>query len=364
MASYEKRGKSIRAVVSVMDHGTRHKVSKTFSGKRPKKEAEDWALHMEVDKADNQKIIASNMLFYEYFEQWYKQYKTGNIRKTSLMTYWVVLNEIKRIFKNIKLSDLSYLMLQERLDEFAESHSHNTMIMFVSKVKASLKDALFDGYITKDIYSRLKAHGNTVERDNVLSATEFETLQDYLYSHWKNSKINLAVLIALETGMRVGEVLYLENDEIFPEFNTIYIKRSYSEKDPDDDNTKNRQSVRKIKIPERLSKILKESFVDVKGRFFRMHLRDVEVGEQKLMESLGLKKISFHGLRHSHVSYLLYKGFSLEYVAKRVGHKNTSTTQRVYAHLLKEQEQKEDQKMMDLLSSPQMSPSQEQKPTK
>ena len=60
MASFEKRGKKYRAVVSVMDNGVRRKVSKTFA---TKKEAKEWATIMEADKFQNKKIIASSMAF-------------------------------------------------------------------------------------------------------------------------------------------------------------------------------------------------------------------------------------------------------------------------------------------------------------
>ena len=350
MASYEKRGKSIRAVVSVMDHGTRRKVSKTFSGKRPKKEAEDWALHMEVDKADNRQILTSNMLFSDYFEKWYKQYKTTEIRASTMRTYVSCKTTIQQLYPDIKLSQLTYRLLQDRLDDYAKNHKKVTVHGVMHKIKASLKDALFDGYIPKDIFSRLKAHGLPSTHDNVLSATEFETLSKFLYAHWSDDIHYLATLIALETGMRISEVLMISKEEVFPEFNMIYVKKSHSDADPEDTRTKNAQSKRKVKITPELSAILVKALKNVDGRIFTMGMSDLEKKQEALMDKLGIKRITFHGLRHSHVSYLLYKGLSLEYVAKRVGHIDTTTTQKVYAHLLKEQEHSEDKKAIDILS--------------
>lgn len=353
MASYEKRGKSIRAVVSVMDHGTRRKVSKTFSGKRPKKEAEDWALHMEVDKADNRQILTSNMLFSDYFKRWYETYKTNNIRNSTLYNYGTCYNLIVKYYRGLKLSNLSHTVLQKGLDEYAKGdnkkRSKSTVAFLMKHMQASLNDALIDGYVDKDFWSRLKANGARYKHHNYLSATEFERLQSYLYDHWQDSPYHLAVLVGLETGMRIGEILMISKDEVFPEFNTIFVKKSYSPSDPSDERTKNAASRRKIKIPERLSSILKVSIKNKKGRLFPMAAPTLGEHEKKIMDNLGIKEITFHGLRHSHVSYLLYKGLSLEYVAKRVGHVDTTTTQKVYAHLLKEQEEKEDEKTMELL---------------
>ncbi len=351
MASYEKRGKSIRAVVSVMDRGVRKKVSKTFRGKRPKKEAEDWALHMEVDKADNRQILTSNMLFSDYFEKWYTRYKINDVRKSTLATYVVCQSVISTLYPYVKLSQLTYPLLQERLDDYAKTHKKSYVQVIMHKIKASLKDALLDGYISKDIFSRLKAHGLLGKKNNVLSATEFEKLNNFLYAHWQDSPYYLPILVALETGMRIGEVLMISKEEVFPDFNMIYVKHSYSSIDPNDIRTKNSQSVRKIKITPQLSKVLKTALRSANGRLFTVTVKTLERNQEKLMDKLGINRITFHGLRHSHVSYLLYKGLSLEYVAKRVGHIDTTTTQKVYAHLLKEQELKEDSKAVDVLSS-------------
>ncbi|WPC19495.1 site-specific integrase [Pediococcus inopinatus] len=346
MASYEKRGKKTRVVVSVMDKGVRRKVSKTFDRKS---DAKDWAMRMEIDKNDNRKIIFSNMLFTDYFHKWYIKYKSEDIRVVTLRSYAVTERVLNKLFGNVKLADLNYQLLQDRLDIYSKTHKKGTVSLLMNKIKSSLKDALFDEYISKDIYSRLKAHGDSSRRDNVLSATEFEALQDYLYKHWSDDKCNLAVLIALETGMRIGEVMMISQDEVFPEFNMIHVKESYSQFNPSDTRTKNPQSVRKIKIPTKLSEVLAKALMNEKGRIFTMTPRTLEIQQTKLMKQLDLKPISFHGLRHSHTSYLLYKGLSLEYVSKRIGHIDTTTTQKVYAHLLKEQEQSEDSEAMKIL---------------
>jgi integrase len=46
-----------------------------------------------------------------------------------------------------------------------------------------------------------------------------------------------------------------------------------------------------------------------------------------------LPPISFHGLRHSHVSMLIFSKLDPLTVSRRVGHANAATTMRLYAHL-------------------------------
>lgn len=53
----------------------------------------------------------------------------------------------------------------------------------------------------------------------------------------------------------------------------------------------------------------------------------------KLSDQAGLKRITIHGLRHSHVSLLISKKYDIFEVSKRIGHKSVKTTQDIYGHL-------------------------------
>ena len=66
---------------------------------------------------------------------------------------------------------------------------------------------------------------------------------------------------------------------------------------------------------------------------------------QKL-KSLGLPRITFHGLRHTHASILLYQGVSVLSVSKRLGHSNITTTQATYLHVIKELETQDNEKIL------------------
>ena len=52
-----------------------------------------------------------------------------------------------------------------------------------------------------------------------------------------------------------------------------------------------------------------------------------------LSDEAGLKRITIHGLRHSHVSLLISKKYDIFEVSKRIGYKSVKTTQDIYGHL-------------------------------
>jgi integrase len=50
----------------------------------------------------------------------------------------------------------------------------------------------------------------------------------------------------------------------------------------------------------------------------------------------GLPAVSFHALRHSHVSALVASGIDPLTISRRIGHANVSTTMNVYSHMFEQ----------------------------
>ena len=76
-------------------------------------------------------------------------------------------------------------------------------------------------------------------------------------------------------------------------------------------------------------------FYDIKltDRIFQSLSKHVLATEmERGCKVTGLKKIRIHDLRHSHVSFLINKGFTALEIGNRVGHESEKITYR-YAHL-------------------------------
>ena len=52
----------------------------------------------------------------------------------------------------------------------------------------------------------------------------------------------------------------------------------------------------------------------------------------KIIKKNGLRKITFHDLRHSNASYMLASGYSMKAVQELLGHSNYYSTADTYAH--------------------------------
>jgi integrase len=51
----------------------------------------------------------------------------------------------------------------------------------------------------------------------------------------------------------------------------------------------------------------------------------------RLVKAAGVRRITFHGLRHTHISHQLMDGVHIKIVSERAGHASISTTLAVYA---------------------------------
>ena len=66
-------------------------------------------------------------------------------------------------------------------------------------------------------------------------------------------------------------------------------------------------------------------------------------------EQVGIPRITSHGFRHTHISYLLNNDIYEQYVSERVGHADTTMIRRVYGHVLDELKTKSDSKVIHLV---------------
>lgn len=346
MASIRKRGKTWEATVSVIHDGKRERVVK--GGFEKKGFAKVWADDMESLKRTGKRLVSSNMLLSDYFLMWYEQYKKADIREISYIQYENTHRILTVYFPNLRLNNLSTLELQSGLDAFGKTHMKMTAINVWTRIKASLRDALLDDYVQSDVWSRVKIRAiNPEKKIHALSVADFEFLQNYLYKHLDEER-NRVFLTALETGARRGEIYALTGDDISTDFKTINISKSYSIAVKKVTAPKNEQSGRIVPVSDSYIAAMTPYLVD--GPIFTYSQAPAaNYFFKRLLAKLELPDHHFHDLRHSHVSYLLYKGVSLDYISQRIGHKNTRITMDVYSHMLSEQEQSQRELLLRIM---------------
>lgn len=140
-------------------------------------------------------------------------------------------------------------------------------------------------------------------------------------------------------GLRLGEMQALTPEDIDFERNTIRINKSYQRINRKDVITppKTPKSNRTVYMPKSLGLELKCFFETLYGlkatdRIFTVSKSYMHHEMDRGSKAAGLERIKVHGLRHSHVSLLINKGYTALEIGDRVGHEAQEITYR-YAHL-------------------------------
>jgi integrase len=148
-------------------------------------------------------------------------------------------------------------------------------------------------------------------------------------------RYNLAVLLALEAGLRVGEVGGLKWDDIFD--GCIHVRRTMHN-DGKEGKTKTPSSVRTIPISQALEEALGEAprygdYVcgDPLGRPLRPH--NVSKWLERNRDKMGLPGWGMHHFRHQFATNLAYHNVNPRTMSALLGHTSPKISLEIYTHL-------------------------------
>lgn len=343
MANITKRGSSFRVQVSLYKNGDSKRITKSFP---TKKEAELWALQMEIDKASGKQLAYRTTTFPQFFENWINIVKVNDVRESTFQNYMRASKIVNELFKEIQLKDLNDIVVQRKIDEYALTHSRKTTHELLLKIKTSLRDAYARGYIINDFTPLLKTRGvNPIKRNRALSITDFKKLRKHVLMH-PDDEFNLLVLLALETGMRRGELLAIRPENLYK--NSIRVRHSISPTS-DDTSLKVENAKRDVLINSEVFDLISEIPVKDNGYIFKFDGFKQSERLAILLKELEIQKTTFHGLRDTHASFLFAKDIDIIYVSKRLGHNDIQTTQNYYLELMPEKAHAQEKDALNFL---------------
>jgi len=290
-------------------------------------------------------------LFYKYYEEWVNRYKKGTVARVTLEKYENDIRRLKEIAPDVKMEDLNRSTYQTLLNQFSETHEQITVRDFHHHLRACILDAFDEGDIARDPTRKAVIKGCTVTRKKKPKFLSQEELQKLLSVLELGESLNSDWLIWLvaKTGLRFSEALALTVSDFDFKNRTMRICKTWDYKHHGGFSpTKNKSSSRLIEIDwetiARFSVLLQGMepdqllFVKEGKNIYSTTYNDQL---ERACKRAGIKTISMHGLRHTHASVLFAAGVSLPSVAKRLGHSNTATTQKVYLHVIAELERKD-----------------------
>jgi integrase/recombinase XerC len=189
-------------------------------------------------------------------------------------------------------------------------------------------------YLTGNPAKSLELPKKEEKEPRVLTDLEYRALRDTVR---ENPKYSAVVELLLQTGMRIGELvsLQIEDVDFGDKFNPghIAIRQGKGKKDRVISlNTPAKKAIRKY-LKARPKSEYEHLFLSRSGR--PMHARNVRYMISQLYKKAGIKGATVHTLRHTFCTHHVARGTNLMVVAQMAGHSRLTTTQK-YIHLAKE----------------------------
>ena len=374
--SIEKRGKnSYRLTVSEgFDLNGKPMIHrKTVHG--TKKDAEVELAKFVTEVQNGLVIDGKSLKFSEFTEIWKRDYGSKELApstykrycrmlETRLLPYFghFYINKIKptNIMKFYYLLEKDTQLVRKQCNNGAKTKkplSGKTILEHHRLLRAMLHKAVYWQLIVSNLAERVQSPKARKPKRKSYDDEQTKILLENLEQlSIEDTKYKVAIILTVFTGVRLGELMGLEWQDVDFKNGIISINRSsqyLADMGVFTKVPKTESSIREIAIPEFIISLLEEYklwyeeqksiygelwtnsdrlFVQADGK--PIHPSTISKWFVKYVGQIGLPVINFHGLRHTNASLLVAQNIDIAVISARLGHAQISTTLDFYVHPL------------------------------
>ncbi|MBR5248581.1 MAG: site-specific integrase [Lachnospiraceae bacterium] len=316
--------------------------AKTYS------EVKDKLAEIKVKLYDQSKRVPNT--FGEYCDEWLTLSR-NRVKESTYVKYYGIVNT--------RLKPGLGSLLPEELNTIIIEKFSNNLLIQVNLSPKTVRDILTVLHAVID-YGRKQRGSGFIEMDiiypqsrkskmRVLSNEEQYRLVQYLMTDMDYTKFG--ILLALFTGMRIGEICALRWEDIYIEDKFLHVCKTMQRlQKVDEDNAycktkivigdaKSDTSIRDIPLNEHLAEICKIMSPDASKAYVLTGKVDVYLDPRTLQYRFsrvayecGLEGAHFHTLRHTFATRCIESGFEIKSLSEVLGHASTKVTLDRYVH--------------------------------
>lgn len=290
---------------------------------------------LEKNKASKKLMLADSSI--KTFEIWWNEYlelyKVGQIRPSTFKSYTSVYKIHLHKLSELYLSEITVFVINDILKSIDGSRQKQQVYDIL---KACLQKAVDLELIKKNPCALLPRPKHSKERINAMSHQE----QKDFISAMQNDKCSDYYLFLLLTGCRRGEALAVTRADVDFEKMTIKINKTLS--GGKIGTTKTVTSIRNIPIFKQLYNevLFKYKNLAPEQRLFELSEKQIEKHFYNICKKANVENISLHSFRHTFASRCFEIGIPALQIKEWLGHKDVTTTQQIYIHLMQTTQQK------------------------
>lgn len=294
----------------------------------------------------NHSVSAMKLTVREAAEQWLSSSKL-RVKKSSYVNYANIVN--KHILPIIGKEFMQNLTTS-RLNDFIHHKLNHGRLSCKGGLSAkSVRDIMtvyrsIEAYSAKE-YGIKETHFTMPKiekkQTDILTSVERKRLESYLLNNQNNT--NIAILLCLFTGLRVGELCGLKWEDIDFDNAVLYVKRTVQRVSKNGKSQivigtpKSRTSVRTVPIPAFVLDILRNytncgDFYIITGKGKPTEPRTMQNRFKAILKSCNIRNVNFHLLCHTYATVCIEKGFDPKTLSELLGHADASITLDRYVH--------------------------------
>lgn len=342
------------------------RIQPTRRGFKTQTEAKQAMEELKKNYSDFQNIYLQGITFRDFYKKYFfPWYKLGTVEKTYVKTD-ETLKRALAYFGKMQIEKIRPIHIQEfqqylvekcsvkNRDGSTRPLSNNYIKQIFNKLRIIFKRAVILEVIEEnpvDTIGKIRTERSVVE---FWTVDEFKKVYNCSYlCDFQETFYKRMMRFLFVTGLRSEELFALQWPDIDFKKGTCSVNKSLyirTRTDYEFSDTKNTSSVRTITLDKQTIEDLKEwqevqkSIGDDLGFVFTFDglppSPKTFLGRvKKLAEVAGVKPIHLHGLRHSHVAFLIEHNKNIYAVSKRLGHSSIKTTLDKYGHLYPETNQ-------------------------
>ena len=372
--SIEKRGKNSYRLSCLAGYNLQGKpIKKTKTVHGTKKEAEIELAKFVADVQNGMVIEGKALKFSEFTEIWKRDYGSKELApstykrycrmlETRLLPYFghFYVNKIKPTdimqFYDLLSKDTQLVRKKDNNgNKTLKPLSGKTILEHHRLLRAMLHKAVYWQVIVSNPAERVQPPKAKKPKRKYYDDDQCKILLENLEQlEEEQIKYKTAIILTVFTGVRLGELMGLEWNDIDFRNGIVSINRSsqyLADTGVFTKVPKTESSIREVAIPDFVISLLEEYklwyeeqkslygelwinsnrlFVQADGK--PMHPSTISKWFVKFIGQIGLPVINFHGLRHTNATLLIAQNIDVAVVAARLGHAQITTTFNFYVH--------------------------------
>jgi integrase len=342
--------------------------------KKTLKEAKLWEAGILTSYKTGELDLKGSMKLSEYLDYWFDTYVITNTAYQTQKRYKTLCGCIKKQLGHLPLEKIKAPIIERFYSDLKKemrilkngNKKRRYMDGTILKTHKVLHQALDKAVAWDMIAKNPAAYATSPEDDNrTISYWSIEEATAFLEAV-RDKKIYLPAFIAYHTGLREGEICALRWQDVHLKEGYLEVNNNMVQKEKKLalEDPKTEASKASVALTSDLTKVLEEEYrrqvalsgidkvskvVNIKDATKKNEnkftyvcswddcrpLRPLYVTKAftSAVKALGCKKITFHGLRHTHATILYSNGARSQEISKRLRHSRVSTTDDIYIHV-------------------------------